>query len=79
VKKVAWALFAAVTLSAMGAAPAYAGSRGNGLLCNWFGIGCPTSPVGGGKTSVPEPETLTVLAVSACAAGIAARRRRGKK
>jgi hypothetical protein len=55
-------------------------AQASGIICRILPFLCPPAPgTGGGGTSVPEPATLAVLAVGACAAGLAARRRRNKK
>ena len=68
-----WSLVAASALAGLQAPPAYAGATCK-IVPSW----CPPPPDGGGPSSVPEPATMTVLALGACAAGIAARRRRRK-
>lgn len=51
-----------------------------GVTCKLVPSWCPPPAGGGGDgdTNLPEPATLAVLAVGACAAGLAARRRNKK-
>jgi PEP-CTERM motif len=68
------ALFAVGCVVALSSGPVLAGSTCK-LVPSW----CPPAPSGGsGPSTVPEPESLTILAVGAFAVGIAARRRRKK-
>jgi hypothetical protein len=74
VRNVVSALLITVGLLALGTPPAEAG-----VTCKIVPSWCPPPPGGGGGgTSVPEPATLIVLAVGACAAGLAVRRRNKK-
>jgi hypothetical protein len=74
VRNIIWALLALVGMVGFAAPPAYAGATCK-IVPSW----CPPPPGGGGTTSVPEPATLGVLAMGACAAALAAAKRRGKK
>ena len=80
-KNIVATLVAIVAVGALSTTPAYA-SQGRNPFCNIPFIGrylCPPAPgEGGGPTSVPEPATLAVLAIGACAAALATRRRRRK-
>jgi len=69
-----------VILAAMvaGALVVGATSADAGTTCKVVPSWCPPPPGGGGGTSVPEPASLAVLAMGACAAAIAARRRNKK-
>jgi hypothetical protein len=77
VKKAAWTVLAVAALAVGGTTPAYAGT---GVLCKIIPWLCPPPPSGGtgGSSKVPEPETLTFLAIGAAAAAVAARRRSKK-
>jgi len=72
VRNIFWALLVALGVVALGSEPASAGAT-----CKVVPSWCPPAPGGsGGTNSVPEPATLGVLAMGACAAAVAARRRR---
>jgi hypothetical protein len=68
-----WSGIAALAICGLQAAPANAGAT-----CKAVPSWCPPPPGGGGgdPSSVPEPATMTVLALGACAAAFAGRRRR---
>ena len=67
-------LAAAACVLMVGVAPVQAGTT-----CKVVPSWCPPPPGGGGGgSSVPEPASLAVLAVGACAAALAARRRNKK-
>jgi len=72
-KKIAFALVAAAAHASFAAAPVQAGQT-----CKIVPSLCPPPPGGGGTADVPEPATFAVLALGACAAGLAARRRNKK-
>jgi len=72
-KGLIWSLVAGLGLMAMQSPAANAG-----VTCKVMPSWCPPPPDGGGSSTVPEPATLTVLALGACAAGLAAARRRRK-
>jgi hypothetical protein len=74
VKKLSLAAMVAVALVAGATSSVQAGTT-----CKVVPSWCPPPPGGGGGgTSVPEPASLAVLAVGACAAALAARRRNKK-
>jgi hypothetical protein len=70
-KNLTFALVAAAAFMAFGASPVQAGAT-----CKLVPSLCPPPPGGGGASDVPEPATFAVLALGACAAGLAARRRK---
>jgi len=72
-KKIAFAMMATAALVSFAAAPVQAGET-----CKIVKSLCPPPPGGGGTADVPEPATFAVLALGACAAGLAARRRNKK-
>jgi hypothetical protein len=73
VKKLVLPLVAIATFGTLMTAPVQAGQT-----CAIIPAMCPPAPPGVKSGRVPEPETLTLLAVGAVAAGLAARRRRNK-
>jgi hypothetical protein len=66
-----WSFVAVVSIAGLQPTVAHAGGT-----CKVVPSWCPPAPDGGGGAStVPEPATLTVLALGAAAARIASRRR----
>ena len=78
-KNLVWTLVAVAGLGIAGTTPAYAAGTGTSWICQILPFLCAPPPVSGGRNpSVPEPETLAVLAVGVVAS-LVARRARSKK
>jgi PEP-CTERM motif len=73
IKNIAWTLAASALLLPLATGPVDAG-----VTCKIVPTWCPPDHDHDRGTSVPEPATIAVLALGACAAGLAARARKKK-